>query len=136
VLIDTAGRMQNNEPLMKSLARLVDLNQPDLVIFVGEALAGNDGVDQLTNFNKSLIDMSSHERSREIDAVLVTKFDTVDDRGNIFSSLKKNINEILVGACVSLTYATGKPILFVGTGQKYTHLRKLNVKTVVHSLLN
>lgn len=121
VLIDTAGRMQDNEPLMKALARLVALNQPDLCIFVGEALVGNDAVDQLTKFNKALIDLSPPDRVREIDAILLTKFDTVDDK---------------VGAAVSMTYATGKPVLFVGTGQKYTHMRKLNVKTVVHSLLH
>ena len=45
-------------------------------------------------------------------------------------------NFFLVGAAVSMTYATGKPVLFVGTGQKYTHLRKLNVKTVVNTLLH
>lgn len=121
VLIDTAGRMQDNEPLMKALARLVALNQPDLCIFVGEALVGNDGVDQLTKFNKALVDLSPPDKIREIDAILLTKFDTVDDK---------------MGAAVSMTYATGKPVLFVGTGQKYTHMRKLNVKTVVHTLLH
>lgn len=45
VLIDTAGRMQDNEPLMKALARLVILNNPDIILFIGEALVGNDGVD-------------------------------------------------------------------------------------------
>jgi signal recognition particle receptor subunit alpha len=45
VLIDTAGRMQDNEPLMKALSRLVQVNRPDLVIFVGEAIAGGDAVD-------------------------------------------------------------------------------------------
>jgi len=83
VLIDTAGRMQDNEPLMKALARLVALNQPDLCIFVGEALVGNDAVDQLTKFNKALIDLSPPDKIREIDAILLTKFDTVDDKGNL-----------------------------------------------------
>lgn len=45
VLIDTAGRMQDNEPLMRSLASLIKLNNPDLVLFIGEALVGNDGID-------------------------------------------------------------------------------------------
>lgn len=56
VLIDTAGRMQDNEPLMRALARLVAVNTPDLVLFVGEALVGNDAIDQLLKFNRSLID--------------------------------------------------------------------------------
>lgn len=52
VLIDTAGRMQNNEPLMRALAKLVSNNNPDLVLFVGEALVGNDGIDQLSMFDR------------------------------------------------------------------------------------
>jgi len=55
VLIDTAGRMQDNEPLMKSLAKLVEINTPDAILFVGEALVGNDAVDQLKKFNQALI---------------------------------------------------------------------------------
>merc|ERR1712139_595839 len=47
VLVDTAGRMQDNEPLMRALAKLVALNNPDLVLFVGEALVGNEAVDQV-----------------------------------------------------------------------------------------
>ena len=58
VLIDTAGRMQNNDPAMRALAKLVDKNSPDLVLFVGEALVGNDGIDQLHHFSKSLTDYS------------------------------------------------------------------------------
>ncbi len=93
--------MQDNEPLMQALSRLVVKNQPDLIVFIGEALVGNDAVDQLQKFNKSLVDMSPRENIREIDAILLSKFDTVDDK---------------VGAAVSMTYATGKPILFVGVG--------------------
>lgn len=82
VLIDTAGRMQNNEPLMRALAKLVTTNNPDLVVFIGEALVGNDGVDQLTTFNSALIKYSTEERDRrEIDAILISKFDTVDEKG-------------------------------------------------------
>ena len=51
VLIDTAGRMQGNESLMRQLANLVHTNNPDVVLFVGEALVGNDAIDQLTKFN-------------------------------------------------------------------------------------
>lgn len=46
--------MQDNEPLMKALAKLVGVNNPDLVLFVGEALVGNDSVDQLTKFNRAV----------------------------------------------------------------------------------
>ncbi|KAG9402608.1 hypothetical protein AC1031_007215 [Aphanomyces cochlioides] len=121
VLIDTAGRMQNNEPLMRALAKLVSVNNPDLVLFVGEALVGNDGIDQLSLFDRALVDYSDRQVPRRIDGIVITKFDTIDDK---------------VGAAVSMVYKTGQPIMFVGTGQKYTHLAKLNVKTVLRSLLN
>merc|ERR1712212_32571 len=58
VLVDTAGRMQDNEPLMRSLAKLITVNDPDLVLFVGEALVGNEAVDQLVKFNQALSDYS------------------------------------------------------------------------------
>ncbi len=119
VLIDTAGRMQDNEPLMKSLAKLVDINQPDAILFVGEALTGNDSVDQLIKFNQALIDNSKKDNPRTIDGILLTKFDTVDDK---------------VGAALTMVYTTGKPIVYVGTGQKYTNLKKLNVNNVLNAL--
>merc|ERR1719356_1350021 len=82
VLIDTAGRMQDNEPLMRALAKLVAINSPDLVLFVGEALVGNDAIDQVTKFNKSLIDMSHDPRKpRGIDGMLLTKYDPRHPRG-------------------------------------------------------
>jgi signal recognition particle GTPase len=80
VLVDTAGRMQDNEPLMRSLSKLINQNQPDLVLFVGEALVGNDGVDQLSKFNQRLADLSVGSTPRLIDGILLTKFDTIDDK--------------------------------------------------------
>ncbi|EQC33060.1 fused signal recognition particle receptor [Saprolegnia diclina VS20] len=121
VLIDTAGRMQNNEPLMRALAKLVSVNNPDLVLFVGEALVGNDGIDQLSLFDRALVDYSDRQDPRRVDGIVITKFDTIDDK---------------VGAAVSMVYKTGQPIMFVGTGQKYTNLTKLNIKTVMRSLLS
>jgi len=76
VLIDTAGRMQDNEPLMRALAKLVAVNSPDKIIFVGEALVGNEAVDQLTKFDSSLKDFSGVSRPRGLDGMLLTKFDT------------------------------------------------------------
>ena len=52
VLVDTAGRMQNNGKLMQELAKLVHVNMPNMLLFVGEALVGHDGIDQLNMFNK------------------------------------------------------------------------------------
>ncbi|KAJ4488443.1 signal recognition particle binding protein [Lentinula aciculospora] len=124
VLIDTAGRMQDNEPLMRALAKLVTVNNPDKIIFVGEALVGNEAVDQLKKFDRALRDFSSGNgtgKERGIDGMLVTKWDTVDDK---------------VGAALSMTYVTGQPIIFVGCGQTYTDLRQLRVSNVVQAILS
>ncbi|CAD5195316.1 unnamed protein product [Musa acuminata subsp. malaccensis] len=121
VLVDTAGRMQDNEPLMRALSKLINLNNPDLVLFVGEALVGNDAVDQLTKFNQKLADLSTISNARLIDGILLTKFDTIDDK--------------VVGAALSMVYVSGAPVMFVGCGQSYTDLKKLNVKSIVKTLL-
>ncbi|XP_065337423.1 signal recognition particle receptor subunit alpha homolog isoform X2 [Cloeon dipterum] len=120
VLVDTAGRMQDNEPLMRALAKLIKVNDPDLVLFVGEALVGNEAVDQLVKFNQAMADYSAAEHPHLIDGIVLTKFDTIDDK---------------VGAAISMTYITGQPIVFVGTGQTYTDLKSLNAKAVVHALM-
>jgi signal recognition particle receptor subunit alpha len=120
VMVDTAGRMQDNEPLMRSLSKLVTLNSPDLVLFVGEALVGNEAVDQVTGFNTALSEYSASKLPRIIDGIMLTKFDTIDDK---------------VGAALSLVYTTGKPIVFVGVGQTYTDIRNLNVDHCVRALL-
>lgn len=80
VLVDTAGRMQDNEPLMRALAKLIKINEPDLVLFVGEALVGNEAVDQLVKFNQALADYSSMDNPHVIDGIVLTKFDTIDDK--------------------------------------------------------
>ena len=80
VLIDTAGRMQDNEPLMRSLSKLIGVNDPDLVLFVGEALVGNEAVDQLVKFNQALADHSNQDNPHLIDGIVLTKFDTIDDK--------------------------------------------------------
>ncbi|XP_059959096.1 signal recognition particle receptor subunit alpha isoform X1 [Mesoplodon densirostris] len=120
VLVDTAGRMQDNAPLMTALAKLITVNTPDLVLFVGEALVGNEAVDQLVKFNRALADHSVAQTPRLIDGIVLTKFDTIDDK---------------VGAAISMTYITSKPIVFVGTGQTYCDLRSLNAKAVVAALM-
>lgn len=97
VLVDTAGRMQDNEPLMRALAKasewktnnrvvyvsffqLIKVNSPDLVLFVGEALVGNEAVDQLVKFNQALADYSGMANPHQIDGIVLTKFDTIDDK--------------------------------------------------------
>lgn len=120
VLVDTAGRMQDNKPLMRALSKLVEVNRPDRLFFVGEALVGNDAVDQLTKFNAALTDHQISGSPRLIDGIVLTKFDTIDDK---------------VGAAVSMVYTTGQPIVFIGIGQTYMDLRKLNTRSLVKALL-
>ncbi|KAJ1562748.1 hypothetical protein HK096_004126 [Nowakowskiella sp. JEL0078] len=121
VLIDTAGRMQDNEPLMRALAKLVSVNNPDKILFVGEALVGNEAVDQLVKFNQALKDFSGIQIPRQIDGIILTKFDTIDDK---------------VGAALSMTYITKQPILFTGVGQTYEDIRRLNVSDIVEKLID
>ena len=60
--------------------QLVHINEPDLVLFVGEALVGNEAVDQLKKFNHAMMDFSKSDTPRLIDGILLTKFDTIDDK--------------------------------------------------------
>lgn len=100
-LIDTTGRQYNNGPLMQALGALVLENAPDVVLFVGEALTGNEGVQQLKQFDCAL---KSYTNSRGIDGIILTKFDTCGDK---------------VGAALNLCFVCDLPILYVGTGQSY-----------------
>ncbi|MFX0095849.1 MAG: signal recognition particle-docking protein FtsY, partial [Candidatus Hodarchaeota archaeon] len=94
VLIDTAGRMTTNVNLIMEVQKLVRVTNPDLVILVADALAGQDAVNQAEEFNGKI----------GIDGMILTKTDA-DDKG---------------GTALSLTYTTGgKPICYIGTGQRY-----------------
>ena len=93
VLLDTAGRVQTNINLMDEMAKIKRVAKPDLIIFVGDALAGNDAVDQAKRFNEVV----------GIDGVILTKVDT-DAKG---------------GSALSVAYTIGKPLLFIGVGQGY-----------------
>jgi fused signal recognition particle receptor len=93
VLLDTAGRMQTNVNLMDEMEKIKRVAKPDLIIFVGDALSGNDAVDQAKRFNEVV----------GIDGVILTKVDT-DAKG---------------GSALSVAYTIGKPLLFVGIGQGY-----------------
>ena len=83
------------------------------MLFVGEALVGNEAIDQLVKFNAALADHSASDNPHTIDGIVLTKFDTIDDK---------------VGSAISMTYISGQPIVFVGTGQTYTDLKSINSK--------
>ena len=141
---------------MRSLAKLISVNGPDLVLFVGEALVGNEAIDQLVKFNEffffkswnifnkqvkfnaALADHSSQENPHTIDGIVLTKFDTIDDKVilalkmvakiQIHAQIQIQIQKFQVGSSISMTYISGQPIVFVGTGQTYTDLKSLNAK--------
>ncbi|MEM2110630.1 MAG: signal recognition particle-docking protein FtsY [Candidatus Bathyarchaeia archaeon] len=110
VLIDTAGRMQTNRNLLMEMEKIIRVVKPDMILFIGDALAGNDAVFQAEEFNKFL----------NIDGTVLTKLDA-DAKG---------------GAAISVTYVTKKPIIFVGTGQKYDDLEIFNPETIINRIIN
>ena len=121
VLVDTAGRMQNSDALMKQIARLINEIRPDLSLFVAEALVGGNGSDQISSFDNSLKLYVGGQDAKGIDGIVLTKFDTIDDK---------------VGAALTLVYETGHPIIFLGVGQTYRDLRRMNPQFVVDTLLS
>ncbi len=109
VLVDTAGRMQTNRNLMEEMRKIVRVAQPDLIIFVGDALTGNDAVMQAQEFNAYI----------PIDACILTKMDA-DAKG---------------GAAISITYTTQKPIIGIGVGQDYGDLQPFDPQSFVDRLV-
>ncbi|MCS7120543.1 MAG: signal recognition particle-docking protein FtsY [Nitrososphaerota archaeon] len=109
VLIDTAGRMQTNKNLLMEMQKIVRVINPDMVIFVGDALAGNDAVMQAEEFNRFV----------RIDGSIMAKLDA-DAKG---------------GAAISIAYVTRKPILFVGTGQKYEDLKPFDPEMIAKQII-
>ncbi|MDY6774296.1 MAG: signal recognition particle-docking protein FtsY [Candidatus Nanohaloarchaea archaeon] len=108
VLADTAGRSHSDRNLMDELEKIVEVNEPDLKLLVVDALAGNDVLEQA----------EAYERIG-FDALVLTKAD-VDQKG---------------GAALSLGYVTGKPIMFLGTGQGYEDLEKFDAEEMVEELV-
>lgn len=107
VLIDTAGRAETNKNLMEQMKKIRRVTNPDLTVFVGDALAGNAAVEQAEKFGEV-----------GIDASILTKIDA-DVRG---------------GAALSISYVTGKPIIYVGNGQEYTDLQPFDKNWLLENL--
>ncbi|MCI4327327.1 MAG: signal recognition particle-docking protein FtsY [Thermoplasmata archaeon] len=108
VLIDTAGRQHTNENLIHEAQKIRRVVQPSLTLFVGDALSGNDVVEQAKLFQKSL----------GVDGLILTKLDA-DVKG---------------GAALSATFVTGRPILYVGLGQGYQDLAPFDPDWMVRRL--
>jgi fused signal recognition particle receptor len=110
ILADTAGRVHTNVNLMDEMRKIVRVNKPDSVMFVGDALAGNDIVQQVREFDDAC----------DISAIILTKADA-DAKG---------------GAAVSVSYTTKKPILYVGIGQGYDDLQEFSADWFVKLIFN
>jgi fused signal recognition particle receptor len=110
VLVDTAGRMHSNINLMDEMAKIKRVAPPHMIIFVGDALSGNDTIIQARKFNETV----------GIDCAVLTKIDA-DAKG---------------GAALSIAHAVGKPIAFVGVGQEYDDLVPFDPKWLVERLFS
>lgn len=149
---------------MRALAKLVSTNTPDKIIFVGEALVGNEAVDQLTKFDRALRDFSSASgyggggtKERGIDGMIVTKWDTVDDKVRTTHPLRPSMTILMrrTGRCGIVNDVCHWPahyLCWMRTGvqlinlvdtnsyllmiQTYTDLRQLRVSNVVQAILD
>ncbi len=109
VLVDTAGRMHVDYDLMGEMRKIVRVSKPDYKVLVVDALTGNDAVEQAGKFNEEV----------GVDGFVVTKADA-DVKG---------------GVAVSVAAVTGKPILYLGVGQRYEDLVRFEPEKLVKSIL-
>ncbi len=109
VLADTAGRLHTSNDLMAQLSKIDRVIEPELTLFVDEAVAGQDAIRRAKEFNDAA----------PMDGVVLTKADA--DTGG--------------GAALSIAHVTETPILFLGTGQEYDDLERFDPETLVASLL-
>jgi fused signal recognition particle receptor len=109
VLGDTAGRLHTSNDLMAQLEKIGRVVDPDMTIFVDEAVAGQDAVNRAREFDEAI----------ETDGAILTKADADADGG----------------AAISVAHVTGKPVLFLGTGQGYDDLEPFDPEAMVEQLL-
>ena len=109
VIIDSAGRLQVDDTLMAELEKIKKHTEPDEILFVSDAMAGQNIVDVVNEFDRRL----------EISGVILTKFDS-DTRG---------------GAALSIKKTTGKSIKFVGVGEKVENFEVFHPDRVAGRIL-
>jgi len=109
IIVDTAGRMQVDEGLMDEIKALKKLLNPDETILVADSMTGQTAVDVAKAFDEAL----------SLSGVILTKFDS-DARG---------------GAALSLKSITGKPILFIGTGEKVEDFEPFHPERIASRIL-
>lgn len=108
VIIDTAGRMHTAKNLLKEMEKIKRVCKPDLTIFAGESITGNDATEQVKAFNDAI----------GIDAIILSKAD-IDEKG---------------GTALSVGYTTNKPIIYLGTGQNYEDIEPFDKKKFIEKL--
>ncbi|PIN74677.1 signal recognition particle-docking protein FtsY [Candidatus Woesearchaeota archaeon CG10_big_fil_rev_8_21_14_0_10_37_12] len=108
VLIDTAGRLHSNTNLMAEMEKIIRVAKPDLKLFIGESITGNDCVEQAKKFDETV----------GIDGIILSKAD-IDEKG---------------GAAISVSYVTKRPILFLGMGQEYEDLEPFDKDKLIESI--
>jgi len=108
VLIDTAGRQHSNINLRDEMKKIIRVVNPDLKIYVGEMISGNDCIEQIQEFDKAI----------NIDGAILSKAD-IDEKG---------------GTAISVSYVTKKPIFFLGVGQEYENLEEFDKDKILKSL--
>ncbi|HEY3094439.1 MAG TPA: signal recognition particle-docking protein FtsY [Nitrososphaera sp.] len=108
VLMDTAGRMQTSKNLMDEMGKIVKVVRPDVKLFIGDSLAGNDTINQAREFF----------HYTNFDGAILTKIDA-DAKG---------------GAAISIAHITSKPITHVGVGQGYDDIIPFDPDKFIQSL--
>ena len=109
LMIDSAGRQETNRNLLEELKKMERVIKPDLKVFVGEAFAGKNLIEQARAFDEAL----------NLDGFILSKIDT-DAKG---------------GTVLSLLYELKKPVLFIGTGQEYTDLIKFTPEFIIDRIV-
>ncbi len=108
VLMDTAGRMQTSKNLMDEMEKIVRVVKPDVKLFIGDALAGNDTINQAREFYQYT----------NFDGAILTKVDA-DAKG---------------GSAISIAYITSRPIVYIGMGQGYDDIIPFDSSKFIESL--
>ena len=108
VLLDTAGRMQTSKNLMDEMGKIVRVVKPDVKLFIGDALAGNDTINQAREFFQYT----------NFDGAILTKVDA-DAKG---------------GSAISIAHITSRPIVYIGVGQSYDDIIPFDSNKFISSL--
>src|SRR2546430_9280686 len=100
--------MQTNQNLMDQMKKIKRVAKPNLILYIGDALAGNDAIEQAKQFHEAV----------GLDGIVLTKIDA-DAKG---------------GAALSMAKTIGKPVVFVNLGQTYKDIRRFDAKWMVDRL--